>query len=109
LLFNFALEYDIRRVQINQDGLKLNGSEQCLIYANDVNILGGTVHSMKNTVGLLVAGRMVNSDKTNYMVKSRDQHAGRSHNKKIDNSSFERVEEFKCLGTTLTNQNTIHE
>ena len=40
---------------------------------------------------------------------SRDQNAGRSHGMKIDNRSFERVEEFKCLGTTLTNQNSIQE
>ena len=43
------------------------------------------------------------------MVMSRDQNAGRSHSIKIDNSSIERVEEFKYLGTTLTNQNTIQE
>ena len=40
---------------------------------------------------------------------SRDQDAGRSHSIKIDNSSFERVEEFKYLGTTITNQNSIQE
>jgi hypothetical protein len=43
------------------------------------------------------------------MVMSQDQNAGRSYNIKTDNSSFERVEEFKFLGTTLTNQNSIHE
>jgi hypothetical protein len=43
------------------------------------------------------------------MVMSRDRNAGWGHNMKIDNSSFERVEEFKCLGTTLTNQNSIRE
>ena len=43
------------------------------------------------------------------MVMSRDQNAGRSHSIKMDNSSFERVEEFKYLGTTLTNQNSIQE
>jgi UDP-galactopyranose mutase len=43
------------------------------------------------------------------MVMSRDQNAGRNHNIRIDNSSFERVEEFKYLGTTSTNQNSIQE
>jgi len=51
----------------------------------------------------------VNADKTKYMVMSREQDAGRSHNIKTDNISFVRVEEFKYLGTTLTIQNSILE
>jgi len=47
LLFNFALEYAIRRVQVDKDGLKLNGTHQILAYADDVNILGGSVHKVK--------------------------------------------------------------
>ena len=43
LLFNFALQYAIRRVQINQNALKLNGTHQLLVYADDVYILGGRV------------------------------------------------------------------
>ena len=51
----------------------------------------------------------MNAGKTKYMVMSRDQNARRSHNIKIDNSSFERMEEFKYLGTTSTNQNSVQE
>ena len=54
-------------------------------------------------------GLEVNADKTKYMVMSREQTAGLSHTMKGDNSSIERVEEFKYLGTTLTNQNSIQE
>ena len=49
------------------------------------------------------------ADKTKYMIMSRDQNAGRSHSMKTDNSSIERVEEFKYLGKTLTNKNSIRE
>ena len=54
-------------------------------------------------------GLEVSADRTKYMVMSRDQNAGRIHSVRMDNSTFERVEEFKYLGTTLTNQNSIPE
>jgi hypothetical protein len=49
----------------------------------------------------------VNADKTKYIAMSRVQNAGQSHSIKNDNSPFERVENFKYLGTALTNQNSI--
>jgi len=112
LLFNFALELAIRRVQVNQDGLKLNGTHQLLAYADEVNILRGSIRVVKeNAEALVVAakeiGLEVNADKTKYMDMFREQNAGRIHSMKFDNSSFERVDEFKYLGTTITNQNSI--
>jgi len=94
--------------------LKLYGTHQLLVYADGVNILGGSLHAVKkNTKALVVVsedtGLEVNADNTKYMVVSPDQNAGRSHSIKIDNSSFGRVEEFKYLETTLTNQNYIQE
>jgi hypothetical protein len=85
-----------------------------LVYVFDVNILGGSVHTIKeNAEPLLVVGKEigieVNADKTKYMVMSRDQTEGRSHSMKTDNSSFEWVEEFKYLETTLLKQNSIQE
>jgi hypothetical protein len=70
---NFNYEHAIRRVQVNQDGLKLNGTHQLLVYADDVNILGGSIHTTKkNTDTIVVAsketGLEVNADKTTYMV-----------------------------------------
>ena len=47
LLFNFALEYTVKRVQVNQDCLKLNGTHQLLAYVDDVNVLGGSAHTVK--------------------------------------------------------------
>ena len=54
-------------------------------------------------------GLEISADKTKYMVMSRDQNAGPIHSVRTDNSTFERVEEFKYLGTTLTNQYSIAE
>ena len=72
------------------------------------------MHTIKESAEALVVasketGIEVNTDKSKYMVISREQNAGRRHSIKTDNSSFERVEEFKYLGTTLTNQNSIQE
>ena len=90
LLSNFVLEYAIRRVQVNQDGLKLNGTHQLLACADDVYILGGSILTLKENSEVLVAatreiGLEVSADKTKYMVMSRDQNAERIYSVRIDN------------------------
>ena len=80
---------------------------------DNFNDIRGCISVKENAEALVVAtkeiGLEVNADKTKYMVMSREQTAGLSHTMKVDNSSIERVEEFKYLGTTLTNQNSIQE
>ena len=57
----------LRRFQVIQDGLKFNGTRQLLVYAADVNILGGSVHTVKENAEFLVVasketGLEVNAD-----------------------------------------------
>ena len=94
--------------------MKLTGKYQFLVYANDVNILGGSLHTVRETAEALIVaskefGLEVYADKSKYMALSRDQNTGRNKSMKVDNSSFERVEEFKYLGINLTNQISLQE
>jgi transcriptional regulator NrdR family protein len=97
LLFNFALEYAIRKFQGNKEGLELNGTHQLLVYDDDVNLLGENINATKkNAESLLDAskeiGMEVNSEKIKYMFMSRLQTAGQSNYIRVANKSFEKVQ-----------------
>jgi hypothetical protein len=102
LLFHFALEYAITKVQKHQVGLKLNGTHQLLLYADDMNLLGDDINTIQiNTKTLIDAskevGVEVNSEKTKYILLSCHQNAGKNRDIKIANRCFENVAQFKYL------------
>jgi hypothetical protein len=114
LLFNFALEYVIRKVQENQVGLKLNGTHQLLAYADGANLLEDSIDTAKKDTETLTdaskeVGLEINVEKTKYMLLSHHQNVGQNWDIKIANRSFENVSQFKYLGTIVTNQNLIQE
>jgi hypothetical protein len=99
LLFNFALEYSISKVQENKEELELNGTHQLLVCADEIYLLGENINIIKNAEALLDAskenGLEVNSEKTRYMFMCRHQTAGQSNYIRVANEFFEEVAKLK--------------
>jgi hypothetical protein len=114
LHFNFAFEYAIVKVQENHVGLKVNGTHQLLLYADDVNLLVDNINTVKKNTETLIdaskeVGLEVNAEKTKCMLLSHHQDAGQNHDIKIASRSSDNVAQPKYFGSTGTNQNLIQE
>jgi hypothetical protein len=88
LIFNFTLNYAIKKVQENEDGLELNGTHQLLVYADDVNLLSDSVNILKEYTETPLEASSdisieINAEKEKYMIMSRNPNSVQNQNIRI--------------------------
>jgi hypothetical protein len=103
LLFNFALGYSITKVQENQVGLKLNRIHKLLAYADDVNLLGDNIDTIKKNTETLndaskEVGLEINIEKTKYMLLSHQQNVDQNRDTKIANKCLNKSHSSNIRG-----------
>jgi hypothetical protein len=114
LLFNFAFEYVIRKVPVNQVGLILNWTYKLLVYADGVNLLRYNIDTINRSTEKIndaseEVDLEVNTEKTNYMLLCHHQNAGQNHDIKTADRSFKMWYSSNIWGRIITNQNLIQE
>jgi hypothetical protein len=87
-------------------GLKLNGTHQLQAYADNVNLLGDSIDTIKKNTGTLIdasreVGLEINVEKTKHMLQSSDQSIGQNRDTKIQNRSFKNVSQIKYFGNDI--------
>jgi len=110
VLFNMALDSVIRKIS-RSETLNLDKGNGLLAYADDIVVIGKSREGVQSTVEKLIKvgkdiGITINSGKTKYMVVKRG--GGDHNNLHVGCNTFEQVQEFKYLGTTLNSQNNMH-
>jgi len=104
MLFNLALEYAARKTTANTNAALLHKSTQLARYADDINIVGRNVTSMKETsIQLEEVGLKVNEDKTKVLIQTRSNRR-RGQNMIIGDQNFEVVNNFTYLGCNISSK-----
>ncbi|KAL4084379.1 hypothetical protein QTP88_028202 [Uroleucon formosanum] len=114
VLFNIVLEKVVREAALDKEGVKLGKNNiGILAYADDIVLMAESKDKLKEESKQLInaakrVGLEINAEKTEYMVVQRHEQIGcRNEVLEVENYKFKRVQQFKYLGTLITQPNEI--